>query len=58
MGSSTEPTNNEDGANPVADEGCWRTVTTKAAEQQARAIVVGDNKEKIMGVKTIHRSIS
>ena len=48
MGSSTEPTNNEDGANPVADGGCWRTVTTEAAEQQAHAIVVRDNKEKIM----------
>lgn len=49
MGSSIEPTNNEEGANPVADGGCWRTVTTEAAEQQARATVVRDNKEKIMG---------
>ena len=59
MGSSIEPTNNEEGANPVADGGCWRTVTTEAAEQQARATVVRDNKEKIMGGgKKIHRSIS
>ena len=48
MGSSIEPTNNEERANPVADGGCWRTVTKEAAEQQARATVVQDNKEKIM----------
>ena len=48
MGSSIEPTNNEERANPVADGGCWRTVTKEAAEQQARATVVRDNKEKIM----------
>ena len=55
MGSSIEPTNNEEGANPVADGGCWRTVTKEAAEQQARATVVRDNKEKIMrGGKKIY----
>jgi len=34
MGSYIEPTNSEEGANPVADSGCWRTVTTEAAEHQ------------------------
>ena len=48
MGSSIELTNNEKGANHVDDGGCWRTITTKAAEEQAHAIVVGDNNEKIM----------
>ena len=58
MGSSIEPTNNEEGANPVAYGGCGRTVTTEAAEQQAHATVVRDNKEKIMrGRKKIHPSI-